>query len=85
MLEKEVTVSNEDGFHLRPIVQFLEIVKNHHSRVIINYNGKKVEAERVLDILKLCLVKGSIITLIVDGLDEEDVMPKLIEAVSGTV
>jgi phosphotransferase system HPr (HPr) family protein len=79
MLIKEVTVVIENGFHLRPATQFLRIVKAHESKVVLIHRGNKVNGHSLFEILKLCLVEGSTVTLMVDGPDEEEVLKLLVE------
>lgn len=78
MLEKEITVKIENGFHLRPATQFLRIVKTHKSEVVLIHQGYKVNGHSLFGLLKLCLVEGSTVTLMVDGPDEEEVLNLLV-------
>jgi len=43
--EVELTITSSNGFHLRPIVKFVNEVKRFKSKVKISINGREISAQ----------------------------------------
>lgn len=71
MVEKIVKVTNESGIHARPAAAVVGFVKNYKGSVEVLNNGKKGNLKSIISIMSLGMRKGSEITLIVDGENEE--------------
>ena len=75
MYTKEVAVNNEVGLHARPATYF-------KSGIWVEKVERRVNAKSLLGVLSLGIVKGTTITLIADGSDENaavDALSELIE------
>ncbi|WP_332628520.1 HPr family phosphocarrier protein [Halalkalibacter flavus] len=77
MIKEEVVINNNLGIHLRPASELINSVKQGNSTVSFIHNGQTSQVVSLLSILKLGIEKGSPITLIVDGPDEEMVFAKI--------
>ncbi|WFD09211.1 HPr family phosphocarrier protein [Tepidibacter hydrothermalis] len=82
-MEKKVTIKNESGIHARPAALLVKKASEFESKVEIDFNGKKVNAKSIMGIMSLGASKGSEITVITDGSDEDQAaneVAKLIES-----
>lgn len=77
MIIQDVRISNNYGIHLRPASELIESVKCGNSRVSLIYNGNTAPVISVISILKLGIKKGSLVTLVVEGPDEEVIFERL--------
>lgn len=77
MLSKEVTVTNSVGLHARPATYFIQKANGYKSSVWIECGDRRANAKSLLGVLSLGIDKGSVVTLIADGLDEADAIDGL--------
>jgi phosphotransferase system HPr (HPr) family protein len=77
MIFQEIQINNNDGFHLRTASELVERVKHGSSSVNLIYNEQTASAESLLSVLKLGIKRGSMVTLVVDGPDEEIMLEKV--------
>lgn len=83
MINKEAIILNESGFHLRPAQLFMEKANEFSSDInIINEDGDQTDAKSILGLMTLGLVKGSKLTLELDGEDEEAAATALLELIN---
>ncbi len=81
MLSKEVIVQNQVGLHARPATFFIQKSNEFKSGIWVEKNDRRVNAKSLLGVLSLGITKGTKITVIADGVDEEEA----IEALSGLI
>ncbi len=81
MLSKEVIVQNQVGLHARPATFFIQKSNEFKSSIWVEKNDRRVNAKSLLGVLSLGITKGTKITVIADGVDEEEA----IEALSGLI
>lgn len=67
----QYTIREEIGIHARPAGMLVNEAKKFTSRIILEYNGKKAEATKLMMIMMLGAKKGAEVTISVDGADEE--------------
>lgn len=77
MVEKIITVTNEEGLHTRPANSFVKIVKKFQSAVDIQKKDKTAPGNSLLKIMKLGIIKDDEVTLRCDGPDEVDALHAL--------
>ena len=73
-------VTNPLGIHARCAGLFAERAMEFKSAVTVNCNGKCGNGKQVLDILNLGALKGDQICIRIEGVDEEDAMRDLSQA-----
>ena len=71
MYTKEITVNNEVGLHARPATYFIQKANEFKCGIWVEKEERRVNANSLLGVLSLGIVKGTTITLIADGADEE--------------
>lgn len=81
MLKKDVTITNNIGLHARPATFFIQKANSFKSSIWIEKDDRKVNAKSLLGVLSLGIAKGMTITLIADGVDEEEAINGLVELV----
>ena len=77
MYVKEVTVENQVGLHARPATFFIQKANEFKSSIWIEKDERRVNAKSLLGVLSLGIVKGSTITLVADGADEQEAIDTL--------
>ncbi|MBE7012770.1 MAG: HPr family phosphocarrier protein [Ruminococcaceae bacterium] len=82
MLSKEVAVQNQVGLHARPATFFIQKANNFKSSIWVSKDERKVNAKSLLGVLSLGIVKGTVITIIADGKDEQEAVDALVELIS---
>lgn len=83
MYTQNVTISNEVGLHARPATFFIQKANEFKSGIWLEKDERRVNAKSLLGVLSLGIVKGTVITLIADGVDEKEAVTALCELVSG--
>jgi len=72
------------GLHARPAADFVRMATlSKHTVTISNRMGKKASGTSILSVLSLGAKYGEVLTIEVDGPDEEVVLQALIRVVSG--
>ena len=82
MVTKETVVNNQVGLHARPATFFIQKANEFKSSVWVEKEERRVNAKSLLGVLSLGIVKGTPITLIADGPDEEDAVNALVELIN---
>ena len=83
MISKEVLINNQVGLHARPATFFIQKANEFKSSIWVEKDERRVNAKSLLGVLSLGIVKGTTITLIADGSDQEEAietLSKLIES-----
>ena len=76
-VETTLTITSSNGFHLRPIAQFSNEVKQFNSTITIVAKDQEVSATQVPEILSLALDKGDSFVLSVTGDDAQNAIEHL--------
>ena len=82
MYTQEVTINNEVGLHARPATHFIRKANEFKSGIWVEKDERRVNAKSLLGVLSLGIVKGTSITLIGDGPDEEVAINALVELIN---
>ena len=81
MYLKDVTVKNQVGLHARPATFFIQKANEFKSGIWVEKEDRRVNAKSLLGVLSLGIVKGTTITLIADGVDEQAAVDSLVKLV----
>jgi len=81
MISKDITVQNSVGLHARPATFFVQKSNSYKSSVWVEKGDRRVNAKSLLGVLSLGIGKGTTITLISDGVDEEEALSGLVELI----
>ena len=77
MLTREVTINNQVGLHARPATFFIQKANEFKSSIWIEKEDRKVNAQSLLGVLSLGIVKGTSVNLVADGSDEKEALNTL--------
>lgn len=77
MVSKEIVVQNQVGLHARPATFFIQKANEFTSSIWISKEERKVNAKSLLGVLSLGVTRGTAITIIADGADEEAAVKEL--------
>ena len=77
MISKEVVIDNQVGLHARPATFFIQKANEFKSSIWVEKEERRVNAKSLLGVLSLGIVKGTTITIIADGSDEEEAIATL--------
>ena len=77
MITKEVVINNQVGLHARPATFFIQKANEFKSSIWVEKEERRVNAKSLLGLLSLGIVKGTTITIIADGSDEEEAIATL--------
>ena len=82
MISRGVTILNNVGLHARPATFFVQKANSYKSSIWVEKEDCRVNAKSLLGVLSLGIVKGTTITLIADGADENEAVSGLVELVN---
>lgn len=70
---KKITykITNPLGIHARPAGFLVKQISSYKSKIVIEKDGKEVDAKRIIALMSLGVKQGDNITLTFDGEDEE--------------
>ena len=74
---KQLSITSNNGFHLRPVAQFVSLAKTYSCQVTATFKDKTVDAKGVNTLLSLSLEKGDSFTLITKGKKAEEALEAL--------
>ena len=81
MVSKTVTVINKQGLHMRPAGVLSKEITAFPCSVTILFNGKKINAKSVMNIIAGCIKCGSEITIECEGQDEQAALDRAVNLI----
>ncbi len=81
MVRETVTITNPTGLHARPAADFVKLATSLDCEVMLEKNGKEVNAKSILGLLMLAIGQGDVIDVITDGEGEAEGLTQLVELV----
>jgi len=79
--EKEVTIGNADGLHMRPAMQFVDIANRFQSNIQVSNNENTVDGKSIMQMSMLAATVGTKLSISAEGSDAEDAIEALRELV----
>ena len=77
MISRSVTIQNSVGLHARPATFFVQKANCFKSSIWVEKEDCRVNAKSLLGVLSLGISKGTVITIIADGHDENEAVEAL--------
>ena len=77
MISKEIVINNQVGLHARPATFFIQKANEFKRSIWVEKEERRVNAKSLLGVLSLGIVKGTTVTIIADGADEEEAIATL--------
>lgn len=81
MVSSEVMVNNSVGLHARPATFFIQRANSFKSSIWVEKDDRRVNAKSLLGVLSLGIVKGTTITIVANGTDDEEAVKTLVEVI----
>jgi phosphotransferase system HPr (HPr) family protein len=72
MIEKEISVTLQNGLHARPAADFVKKASQYKSKIEFVNGDKKINAKSILNLMGVAIKEGQTIKVIVDGEDETE-------------
>ena len=72
MITKQYTILAAEGLHARPATTLIKLAKQFKSSTSLQKGDKTVKLNSMLNILSLTLKGGDVITIRIDGEDEQN-------------
>ena len=82
MIIKEAVIKNQVGLHARPATFFIQKANEFKSSIWIEKDERRVNAKSLLGVLSLGIVKGTTVTLVSDGPDEQEAIDTLVALIN---
>jgi phosphocarrier protein len=79
-LKQRVRIRNRFGLHVRPATEIVKILSRCQSDVRFTYRRNTVNAKSIMSLLMLAAGRQSMLTIVVQGPDANEIMLKLIGA-----
>ena len=73
----------ENGLEARPVAVLVQKASMHDSTIYIRAEGKKVNAKSIMGMMSLGLNMGEEVTVVADGVDEQEAMESIEKYLSG--
>ncbi|CAM5205104.1 Catabolite repression HPr-like protein OS=Ureibacillus acetophenoni OX=614649 GN=SAMN05877842_107102 PE=4 SV=1 [Ureibacillus acetophenoni] len=77
MVETKLEVKLKTGLQARQAALFVQEANRYKSEVYLQRDQKKVNAKSIMGIMSLAIAKGTTVTLIADGADENEAIAGL--------
>lgn len=81
MVSKTVTLTNAQGFHMRPASLFATAMGKYESNITIKHNSTDINAKSLLNIIAGCIKCGSEIQIVCDGSDEQAALDEAVQLI----
>lgn len=82
MLKMSLTVNNKTGLHARPASQLVVLSQKFESDIKIIDGAVEVDPKSIISILSAGIKKGTVIDLIVEGIDERQAADQISEYIN---
>lgn len=77
MIRKDIEIKNEMGLHARAAALFVLTTNKFASDIFIEKNGDMINAKSIMGIMALGISQGSVISIIINGIDETEAMEEI--------
>lgn len=81
MIERKIMIKNPTGLHARPASLLVKEANKFKSEIMLNKNGKDVNAKSILSVLSLGVTNGDEIIIKTNGEDENEAMDAIINLI----
>ena len=81
MMEKEVVVKMKPGLQARQAALFVQEANRYTADIFLKKDDRQVNAKSIMGIMSLAIAKGTKVTLMAKGTDEEKALSSLSEIV----
>lgn len=86
MLEREVTIINKLGLHVRAATKLVQLASEFDADVTIGFDGQTADGKSIMDVLMLAAIVGSVVNVNISGPDPDEeklVLEKIVNLFEG--
>ena len=77
MTAREVTITNVLGLHARAAARFVHTASAFTARIRVSRGGREIDGKSIMGLLLLAAARGSLITIVATGADEQEAVAAL--------
>jgi phosphocarrier protein HPr len=81
MLQQEITIINKLGLHARAAAKFVSCASAFSSKIRVGQDGNLIDGKSIMSIMMLAAAKGTILSLEIEGNDEQEALAALVELI----
>ena len=81
MTSCDVTIVNRLGLHARAAAKFVHVATRFHSQIRVSHDGRVMDGKSIMGILLLAAARGTTITIIGEGPDEQEALSALCQLI----
>lgn len=82
MIKQQIEIINKLGLHARASSKLVSLANNYKSNILITKDNKEANAKSIMAVMMLAANKGSLINIIVDGIDEEIALQNICQLIN---
>ena len=83
LIEKKITIQNEQGLHARPAAIFVQIANKYESDIAVKKGRQEVNGKSIMGLLTLAAEKGAKLHIKVNGPDAKEAIEELEKIILG--
>lgn len=83
LIEKKITIQNEQGLHARPAAIFVQIANKYESDIVVKKGRQEVNGKSIMGLLTLAAEKGAKLYIKVNGFDAKEAIEELEKVILG--
>jgi len=83
LIEKKLTIKNEQGLHARPAAVFVQIANKYESDIIVKKGTQEVNGKSIMGLLTLAAEKGAKLSIKANGNDAKEAIEDLEKIILG--
>ena len=83
LIEKKLTIKNEQGLHARPAALFVQIANKYESDIIVRKGRQEVNGKSIMGLLTLAAEKGAKLNIKANGPDAKEAIEELEKVILG--
>jgi phosphotransferase system HPr (HPr) family protein len=83
LIEKKLTIKNEQGLHARPAAIFVQIANKYESDIVVKKDRQEVNGKSIMGLLTLAVGKGSKLHIKANGPDAKEAIAELEKVILG--
>ena len=77
MKTRDIVITNTRGLHARPATFFIQKANEFKSSIWVEVEDRKINAKSLLGVLSMGITKGTRVSIIAEGPDEEEAVKAL--------
>jgi phosphotransferase system HPr (HPr) family protein len=83
VIEKKLTIKNEQGLHARPAAIFVQIANKYESDIVVRKGKQEVNGKSIMGLLTLAAEKGAKLNIKANGPDAKEAVEELEKVLMG--